>query len=886
MPPFRCFTLLCFSLCISSTGLSQLSTIDSLEQVLLTSKNEAKVDVLNQLTYEFITVDNEKVQQYNGQAIELSKKIAYRKGEAVAYTYKGVNEYLSGFLAPAHVHLHKGLRLSERIGDRKNTGYSFLQLGNLSLEEVATDSALHFFNKALAYFEDGSDPATLSKIYRNMSAAYGQQHQIDQQQKYLDSAIAIRRALPRKALLIEALLLKANNSIRNNNVNGADSILSDAEKVASSAYEYEESRFDILHIKGLILFKKGDVDGAMVLMDSASSYFLEKSLIRKYITLQMDVSLEFAHRAEYELALDHLYPALELCKLRGYNAEVRSIITTMGWIHYRLGDFPQAVVLADEVIALQANTQLKAEIGTSFLLKGATLTELRRFDEAQTNLDSAFYVFQAVDAKTGSSDALMYLGYLRVKQQMYEEALLYYGRSLELAEEARSDYSLAQVNWGLADAYFKLKKFKESTHFLDKAEYYCGLTEANEILIMCFNTRRDLLAAQGQFEASLAYSMKASQLKDSLHKSDISRKFANLEKMHQIDQRDRDIRALQQEKQLADNQIALQKSKLDQQFLLLIVGLAGLALLSFVAIAYYRFYRRIKALHFTIVEKNQRIQMQSEELAANNERISELNRGLERLVEEKTNELVKTNQELVKYNNELVQFSYTVSHHIRGPVARLLGLSDLASREQNDTSSKQLIGLMGTTAEDLDQIIKDLGQLLDLRTTPSHYREHVNLEKEWQESIRSLKESLTGSETIESDFSTLPEIFTVQSMIQSIFHNLLSNAIKYQSWDRSLVVKAKSWEVDASAVIQITDNGLGFDAELYKKQLFKLYKRFHTHVAGRGIGLYLVKAQLDILHGSIEVESAPDEGTSVTITIPLESKKQVLANKLLDTSEN
>jgi signal transduction histidine kinase len=99
------------------------------------------------------------------------------------------------------------------------------------------------------------------------------------------------------------------------------------------------------------------------------------------------------------------------------------------------------------------------------------------------------------------------------------------------------------------------------------------------------------------------------------------------------------------------------------------------------------------------------------------------------------------------------------------------------------------------------------------------------------------------------------------------------------------VVKAKSWEVDDSAVIQITDNGLGFDAVLYKKQLFKLYKRFHTHVEGRGIGLYLVKAQLEILHGSIEVESAPDEGTSVTITIPLEGKKEALANKQFDTTE-
>jgi signal transduction histidine kinase len=874
MTGFKHFTLFGIFLCLGHTGQGQSSVADSLEQVLANARNEIRVDVLNKLTYEFITLDSEKVKRYNDEALAVGKNIGYKKGEAIAYTYKGVNEYLSGFLAPARVNLHRGVRLSEEAGDLRNVAYSFLQLGNLSLEDVETDSALHYLNKALDFFEDGSDAATLSKIYRNLSAAYGQRRQIDKQQEYLDSAIAIRRTLPKKALLIEALLLKANNSIRNNNVPEADSILSDAESVAAGASEYEESRFDILHIRGLILFKKGNVDGVMILIDSASSYFLSKSLLRKYVTLQIDVSLEFAHRAEYELALDNLYPTLELCKLRGFDTEVRSILTTMGWIHYRLGDFPQAVVLADEVIALQANAQLKAEIGSAFLLKGVTLTELGIFDAAQINLDSALNVFQEANALQGSSDALMYLGYLKVKQKKYDEGLVLYNRSVLLAEEAHSDYSLAQVSWGLADAYFKLKKFKESARFLDKAEYYCSLTQANEILILCFNTRRDLLATQGQFEASLSYSMRASQLKDSLHKSDIIRKFANLEKMYQIDQRDRNIKALQQEKLLAENQIMLQKSKLDRQFLLLLVGLAGLALLSMATIVYYRFYRRIKALNITIVEKNQRIEIQSAELAASNKSISELNRSLEQLVEEKTNELVKTNQALVKYNNELVQLSYTVSHHIRGPIARLLGLYELAGREQEGTDSRELISMMGTTAEDLDKIVKDLGKLLDLRTAPSHHREPVNLEKEWKKSIRSLKESLTGQEIIRSDFSALPEIFTVRSMIESIFYNMLSNAIKYQSQNRSLVVEVNGREVDGSVVIQIADNGLGIDTVRHKEKLFKLYKRFHTHMEGRGIGLYLVKAQIEILSGTIEVKSAPDEGATFTITIPLESDKE------------
>jgi hypothetical protein len=59
------------------------------------------------------------------------------------------------------------------------------------------------------------------------------------------------------------------------------------------------------------------------------------------------------------------------------------------------------------------------------------------------------------------------------------------------------------------------------------------------------------------------------------------------------------------------------------------------------------------------------------------------------------------------------------------------------------------------------------------------------------------------------------------------------------------------------------------DSDIKKEKLFKLYKRFHTHVEGRGLGLYLIKSQIDVLHGTIEVESEPDRGTMFRITLPL-----------------
>jgi signal transduction histidine kinase len=116
----------------------------------------------------------------------------------------------------------------------------------------------------------------------------------------------------------------------------------------------------------------------------------------------------------------------------------------------------------------------------------------------------------------------------------------------------------------------------------------------------------------------------------------------------------------------------------------------------------------------------------------------------------------------------------------------------------------------------------------------------------------------------------------------------LSNAIKFRSPDRNLKVTATSWAADGKAHLEIKDNGLGFDTRLHKEKLFKLYKRFHTHVEGRGIGLYLIKAQLEVLHGTIEVESAPDQGSLFRITIPLvneESAKHAGISTILESTE-
>jgi signal transduction histidine kinase len=63
----------------------------------------------------------------------------------------------------------------------------------------------------------------------------------------------------------------------------------------------------------------------------------------------------------------------------------------------------------------------------------------------------------------------------------------------------------------------------------------------------------------------------------------------------------------------------------------------------------------------------------------------------------------------------------------------------------------------------------------------------------------------------------------------------------------------------------VKDNGLGINLELYRDKLFTLYRRFHDHVEGKGLGLYLVKTQVVSLGGKMEVESEVNSGTTFCV---------------------
>jgi PAS domain S-box-containing protein len=229
----------------------------------------------------------------------------------------------------------------------------------------------------------------------------------------------------------------------------------------------------------------------------------------------------------------------------------------------------------------------------------------------------------------------------------------------------------------------------------------------------------------------------------------------------------------------------------------------------------------------------------------------------------------KMTTDLLHHVKDLEQFAYIVSHNLRSPVANIRGLSNLLHEESGLSESdflKCLDGLL-EAANKLDDVITDLNFILQTRRDVDERKEVVNIETTLDSIETSLSEQLTKQKARIEKHLQVSEIFTLKSYIHSILINLIANAIKYRRPNTAPIITIKTERQGENIYISISDNGMGIDLEKHGAKLFGLYKKFHQHIEGKGMGLYMVKTQVEILGGTIEVKSTLNVGTCFTIRL-------------------
>jgi signal transduction histidine kinase len=269
-----------------------------------------------------------------------------------------------------------------------------------------------------------------------------------------------------------------------------------------------------------------------------------------------------------------------------------------------------------------------------------------------------------------------------------------------------------------------------------------------------------------------------------------------------------------------------------------------------------------------IEEQHARLQQQHEDLKnaqkiieEQNETITLQNNALVQEVDSQSTYLFRANTVLKERNAQLEQFAYIISHNLRGPLSRIQGLASIMDFINSPTEIHELAKKMSVSTMDLDRVIKDLSLMIDIPNVDQNAFEQVDLGAMVAKVIATLADEIrdTGA-TINVNLRET-KMRSLYAYLENIFLNLIQNAIKYRSPDRIPLINISSYRIDQHLVLEVDDNGLGIDILQHRSNLFMPYKRFHLHVEGRGLGLYMVRARVEALKGKIEIESHVNSGS-------------------------
>ncbi len=229
---------------------------------------------------------------------------------------------------------------------------------------------------------------------------------------------------------------------------------------------------------------------------------------------------------------------------------------------------------------------------------------------------------------------------------------------------------------------------------------------------------------------------------------------------------------------------------------------------------------------------------------------------------EKELELNRILEVTSQQNNRLFNFAHIVSHNIRSHTSNLAMVLDIMENTEDLNEKLSFIEMFKEGTDKLLETIEYLNEIITIQKNTNIKKEKIHLKEEIDKIKKSLCTSIQESNIKILD--TIPEELTVNvvpAYLDSILLNLFTNAIKYRANNRSATLEI-DYETDNNfTIINFKDNGLGINLDKNKHKVFGMYKTFHGNEDARGIGLFIIKNQIEAMNGKIEVESKEGKGS-------------------------
>lgn len=645
---------------------------------------------------------------------------------------------------------------------------------------------------------------------------------------------------------------------------------SKAENYLKSAILYsQQKKLDAYEIEALtilanFLLDQSKIDSAIVVYNQILDLAIEKD--EKIYTSEALIGLGncYLNLANYEKAKEFQFKNVQWCKEIGDELGLASSYNNIGNIYLEIGDFQNSMYY----YTLSSNKYKKLKdnknYGVLLLNIGVVLSKMEDYDKSFNYYQQATKIFEEINFETGlafiynslsqlyknkeqldsaiyfNEEALRFFEKLnnQIKisevlyskasifweKQDYQNALYFYNKSLEKCKEMDYKTGEAYALKAIGDTYLKMDKLENSVTYLEKSLLLSKSIRLAIIEMDSYQSLSEAYAAKKDYSNAYQFLNKFIAIKDSLEIIEKINNANEIEEKFQSEKKNAKIALLESENKIRE--LKLNQSNNQRNATILIAILLVLLIGLFIRLYY--------------------IKQQS------NKKLKELDR-------------LKSN------------FFANISHEFRTPLTLLKGPIQQMEQNPDRPLGSKLVKMMKTHANRLLDLVN---QLLDLSKIEEGKMQLVSTEGDIFKCLRTLStvfNSLAASRLI--DYKVNIPNYPLwcsfdRDKVEKIIYNILSNSFKFTE-DGGLIAFSVSFSSNCLK-IEIKDNGIGIEEDKIPYVFNRFYQVDNNQTkgsGGTGIGLALSKSLIDLMHGTIIINSELNKGTSVEIQLPIQEIK-------------